>query len=98
MLHPKITLLFASIAEAALKQGFSILLMLLVSAGLAYLLQLEKLTREKQVAELTKEIRDCQSTIVTYYREERQLTLEVIRKNTEVLDDIRLEMQVKKRR
>jgi hypothetical protein len=35
---------------------------------------------------------------VTYYREERQLTLEVIRKNTEVLDDIRLEMQVKKRR
>ena len=98
MLHPKITLLFANIAEAALKQGFSILLMLLVSAGLAYLLQLEKITREKQVAELTKEIRDCQSTIVTYYREERQLTLEVIRTNTEVLDDIRLEMQVKKRR
>lgn len=98
MLHPKVTLLFTNIAEAALKQGFSIFLMLLVSAGLAYLLQLEKITREKQVAELTKEIRDCQSTIVTYYREERQLTLEVIRKNTEVLDEIRIEMQVKKRR
>jgi hypothetical protein len=93
MLHPIITRLAAGFAEAALKQGFSIVIMLLVAGGLAYLLQLEKLTREKQVAELTREIRDCQTNIVNYYREERQMTLDVIRKNTEVLDDIKEQMR-----
>lgn len=75
-------------AEAALKQGFSIMIMLFVSAGLFYMLRLEKVTRETQVRELTKEIRDCQTTMVNYYREERQMTLKVIEDNTKVLERI----------
>jgi hypothetical protein len=75
-------------ADAALKQGFSIMIMLFVSAGLFYMLRLEKVTRETQVRELTKEIRDCQTTMVNYYREERQMTLKVIEDNTRVLERI----------
>ena len=80
-------------ADAALKQGFSILIMLVVSAGLFYMLRLEKVTRETQVRELTKEIRDCQTTIVNYYREERQLTLKVIEDNTRVLERMQEKMK-----
>jgi hypothetical protein len=80
-------------AEAALKQGFSIMIMLFVSAGLFYMLRLEKVTRETQVRELTKEIRDCQTTMVNYYREERQMTLKVIEDNTRVLERIQEKMK-----
>lgn len=80
-------------AEAALKQGFSIMIMLFVSAGLFYMLRLEKVTRETQVRELTKEIRDCQTTIVNYYREERQMTLKVIEDNTKVLERMQEKMK-----
>lgn len=80
-------------ADAALKQGFSILIMLVVSAGLFYMLRLEKNTREQQVRELTKEIRDCQTTIVNYYRDERQLTLKVIEDNTRVLEKMQEKMK-----
>jgi len=80
-------------ADAALKQGFSILIMLVVSAGLFYMLRLEKNTREQQVRELTKEIRDCQTTIVNYYRDERQLTLKVIEDNTRVLERMQEKMK-----
>jgi hypothetical protein len=80
-------------ADAALKQGFSIMIMLFVSAGLFYMLRLEKVTRETQVRELTKEIRDCQTTIVNYYREERQLTLKVIEDNTRVLERMQEKMK-----
>ncbi len=80
-------------AEAALKQGFSIMIMLFVSAGLFYMLRLEKVTRETQVRELTKEIRDCQTTIVNYYREERQMTLKVIEDNTRVLERMQEKMK-----
>jgi hypothetical protein len=80
-------------ADAALKQGFSIMIMLFVSAGLFYMLRLEKVTRETQVRELTKEIRDCQTTMVNYYREERQMTLKVIEDNTRVLERIQEKMK-----
>jgi hypothetical protein len=80
-------------ADAALKQGFSIMIMLFVSAGLFYMLRLEKVTRETQVRELTKEIRDCQTTIVNYYREERQMTLKVIEDNTRVLERMQEKMK-----
>ena len=79
--------------DAAIKQGFSILIMLMVTAGLAYMLRLEKTTREAQVLELQREIRSCQQTIVTYYREERQMTLKVIEDNTKVLERIQENMR-----
>lgn len=69
------------------------MIMLFVSAGLFYMLRLEKVTRETQVRELTKEIRDCQTTIVNYYREERQMTLKVIEDNTKVLERMQEKMK-----
>lgn len=78
--------------EQALKQGFSIALLIVVALGLVYLLKVERDTREAQVAQLTQEITNCRNEVIQYYREDRAITNEIILKNTEVL--LRLERKL----
>lgn len=78
--------------EAALKQGFSIALLLLVSGGLTYMVKLERDTREKQVEALSQEVKNCRNEVIQYYREDRAISNEIILKNTEVL--LRLERKL----
>ena len=87
-----LTAFFKSFMEAALKQGFSIALLLVVSGGLIYLVKLERDTREAQVSKLSEEVQNCRNEVIQYYREDRAITNEIILKNTEVL--LRLEQRI----
>lgn len=78
--------------EAALKQGFSITLLLVVSFGLSYMVKIERDTREAQVQALSEEVRNCRNEVIQYYREDRATSNEIILKNTEVL--LRLERKL----
>lgn len=84
-----------SFFEAALKQGFSIALLLVVSGGLLYMLKIERDTREAQVQALTNEVANCRDDVLSYYREDRAMSNEIILKNTEVL--LRLEQKLQAR-
>jgi hypothetical protein len=87
-----ITVFAKSFIESAQKQGFSIMLLLLVSTGLMYMLKLERDTREKQVQTLSEEVKACRNEVIQYYREDRAMSNEIILKNTEVL--LRLERKL----
>jgi hypothetical protein len=81
--------------DAALKQGFSIALLLLVAGVLTYMLKIERDTRESQVQALSEEVRNCRNEVIQYYREDRQLSNEIILKNTEVLLRLERKLDVK---
>lgn len=90
-----LSIFLKSFFEAALKQGFSIALLLVVSGGLLYMLKIERDTRESQVQALTDEVANCRDDVLNYYREDRAKSNEIILKNTEVL--LRLEQKLQAR-
>lgn len=85
--------LIPTINELVKSQGFAVVLMAAVSLWFAYDNHLYRKKMQEEYLELQNEVRLCNESIVTIYREERMMMLETIESNTKVLNRLESKLQ-----